>query len=436
MRKTEPKVSLLIISQDVIDRHLAGPGLRYSEMAKALSTDLAITLAAPQGSDPAIESVNFLTYAVDRLPLEQAAKSADVILLSGSMLYQFPFLLKTTALLVIDMYDPMLLENLYYTDCSDPLNQTKRNIADIDTLNALAQTGDFYICASERQRDFWLGVLAANGRINPYTFSNDRTFRNLIDVVGMGVVSEDPLGAPYLKGKHPQVPADAKIVLWGGGIWNWLDPLTLINAWVDVVKREPKARLIFLGSKHPNPAVPQHEMAHKALELAKTTGLLDQSILFFEWLSIDEREALLAETDIGIVCHPESLETHFALRTRVLDYFWAQLPIVTTEGDVMSETVKQYKLGWVVDAENQSALSDALISALKADRNDMKQNYLALQELYTWENQLSPLRDYCLKGNFAPDRLRRSIPAHLKFSFRLKRKLSNAALRLKSRVIK
>ena len=27
--------------------------------------------------------------------------------------------------------------------------------------------GDFFVCASERQRDYWLGMLAAEGRITP-----------------------------------------------------------------------------------------------------------------------------------------------------------------------------------------------------------------------------------------------------------------------------
>ena len=33
--------------------------------------------------------------------------------------------------------------------------------------------GDFYICASERQRYWWLGQLEVAGRINPHTLHRD-----------------------------------------------------------------------------------------------------------------------------------------------------------------------------------------------------------------------------------------------------------------------
>ena len=142
----------------------------------------------------------------------------------------------------------------------------------------------------------------------------DPELRDLIDVVGMGIPSREPNGKPILKGTHPLVPEDARIVLWGGGIWNWLDPLTLIKAWRAVIKQaSPMHGWSSWVRKHPNPAVPQHEMAQKAIDLAREMGELDKSILFFEWLSTHEREALLNEADVGVVCQPRSIETRYAL---------------------------------------------------------------------------------------------------------------------------
>ena len=423
MRKDEPRVNLLIISQDVIDRHLAGPGLRYSQMAASLSTDLVVTLAAPQGKDPEIALVHFLIYGKDSHALRQSAMHADVILLSGAMLAQFPFLLRTHARLVIDLYDPILFENLHYFK-DEPLSvQKAKNAADIEMMNALTTAGDFFICGSERQRDFWLGVLAANGRVNPSTLEADPELHQLIDVVGMGIPAGYPQGNPYLKGIHPQVPLGAKIVLWGGGIWNWLDPLTLIKAWPEVVARVPEARLVFLGTRHPNPDVPRHEMAQKAQVLAEEIAEMDQSILFFKWLTSHEREALLSESDVGVICQPASAETHFALRTRMLDYFWARLPIVSMDGDVLSETVQQYHVGWVVEPGEVKALSKALVSALRADRKAINDHYQLLVDTYLWENQVSPLRSYCLNGDLAPDRQDRRIPLPFRLGSRIKRKL-------------
>ena len=56
--------------------------------------------------------------------------------------------------------------------------------------NAQLDAGDFFICASEAQRDFWIGTLHSRGRINPRTYADDPTLRRLIDVVPFGLPDE------------------------------------------------------------------------------------------------------------------------------------------------------------------------------------------------------------------------------------------------------
>ena len=75
--------------------------------------------------------------------------------------------------------------------------------------------------------------------------------------------------------------------------------------------------------RHPNPLVPVHAMPGRVEALAAEIGEKDRSILFFDWLSYTDREALLAEADIGAMLHPVHVETRFSIRTRVLDYLWA-----------------------------------------------------------------------------------------------------------------
>lgn len=417
------KVKLLIICQDVIDARMAGPGLRYVEISRSLSSQLQVILAAPHGGDPQITGVQFITYGDKNGVIKAASNEVDVILISGAMLRQFPFLATIKARIVVDLYDPMLLENLHYFSDESQAIQVERSMNDIDALELLAQTGDFFICGSERQRDLWMGVLAANKRINPLTVKEDINLRGLIDVVSIGIPADQPKGKPLLRGIHPQVPLDAKIVLWGGGIWNWLDPLTLIKAWPKVVKEFPMARLILLGTEHPNPAVPQHAMAQAARQLAEEIDEAGKSILFFEWLSIQDREALLCEADLGVVCHPDSLETHYALRTRVLDYFWAALPVVSTEGDVLSEVIKKEDIGWVVPAGDVNALAETLKLSLSIPKSDFKKRYRTVKKQFAWEKQIVPLKAFCLDGGYAADRLKRNPPEQLGMSTRLLRKI-------------
>jgi GT2 family glycosyltransferase len=397
---------LLIISNDIIDEKMAGPGIRYLEMARALSGSIHVTVAVPAKTKLEVPGLRFVPYTREQpAQLEQLIAEADVVLVSGDMLEKFPFIRSAKSRLVVDLYDPAVLENLHYYAAEPMDNQQALNQHGVELTNLLLRSGDFFICGNERQRDFWLGFLTSNGRVNPLNFQEDASLRALIDLVGVGFPDREPHHhRPILRGIHPQVPVESRIVLWGGGIWNWLDPLTLIKAWPEVVSRQPEARLVFLGTRHPNPLVPQHEMAHKAETLAQETGEMGRTIFFFEWLSFTDREALLCETDVGVALHPVHIETRYSIRTRVLDYFWARLPVLVTDGDVTSQWVREHGLGKVVPALDEQAVASALLSILGCSKQDWSAAYEPFMEQHRWSKVVEPLRRYCLEGSAAPDR--------------------------------
>ncbi len=401
---------LLIVSNDVVDEKMAGPGMRYLEMARALSSeDLDITLAIPNETRLSIAGINLVRYWEERPEsLRVLVENSDIALVSGYMVEKFTFLHSTRTRLVVDLYDPTILENLHYY-LNEPLDsQQALNRHGVHITNLILRLGDYFICGNERQRDFWLGLLAANERVNPMTFTADASLRSLIDVVGIGF-PDRPLQADgkFIRGVHPSVPEDAQIVLWGGGIWNWLDPLTLIQAWPKVIQEFPKARLVFLGTRHPNPLVPVHEMAAKAQRLAEEIGEKDRSIIFIEWVSYQEREVLLNEADIGASLHPIHVETRYSIRTRVLDYLWARLPVLVTDGDITSEWVNQYRLGEVVPPFDPQAVSRALVRLLAKNKSAWQPAFEPLIERFSWPKVVAPLKAYCLTGGYAPDRQER-----------------------------
>jgi GT2 family glycosyltransferase len=407
-------VHLLIVSHDVVAEKMAGPGVRYLEMARALSKSLDVTLAVPSESKLKFAEINIVRYWEDRPgSLQVLVENADVVLVSGYLIEKFPLLEHTTARLVVDLYDPFVLENLYYY-INEPLPaQMQLHQKAVSITNRLAMVGDFFICGNERQRDYWLGVLSAGGRANPLNFRQDQELRKLIDIVGVGFPEHPPRSGMPLRGVHPLVSADSRIVLWGGGIWNWLDPLTLIHAWPSVISRFPQARLIFLGTRHPNPLVPAHQIADQALSLADEIGEKDHSIIFFEWLSYEEREALLCEADVGVILHPIHVETRYSIRTRVLDYIWARLPILITEGDVTSEWVQQFGLGEVVPEKDVELVAEALCRLLAKPKVSWSSAFDPLHQKLTWSQVVSPLLHYCQEGGYAPDRMERGVSHEL-----------------------
>jgi glycosyltransferase involved in cell wall biosynthesis len=199
--------------------------------------------------------------------------------------------------------------------------------------------------------------------------------------------------------------------LWGGGIWNWLDPLTLIKAWPAVVAKYPQARLIFLGTRHPNPDIPSHKMADEAQSLADQIGEKDKTIIFFEWLSYKDREALLCEADIGVTLHPVHIETRYSIRTRMMDYLWAKLPVLVTEGDITSEWIQEFDIGEVVPPFDTNAVAEALQSILSETKETWRPGFEHLDAIFDWNQVVEPLRKYCLEGEPAPDRAKRDMPA-------------------------
>ena len=63
-------------------------------------------------------------------------------------------------------------------------------------------------------------------------------------------------------------------------------------------------------------------------------------MIFNDWVPYDERALYLMEADLGVSTHHAHLETRYAFRTRMLDYLWARLPIVCTEGDHFGDLVR------------------------------------------------------------------------------------------------
>ena len=399
---------LLIISHDVVGERMAGPAIRYWELARILSREFEVVLAAP--GKPAIESPGFRLegYEADGGVLADLTKVVDVVMVSGYLLYKFPFLKEGGRPLVVDVYDPFTLENLEIHS-ERPLAE-QRGIHDINlaVLNELLQVGDFFICASEKQRGFWLGMLSALNRVNPATYSQDRSLRKLIDVVPFGLPSEEPRHEKdVLKGVWEGIAPQDKVVLWGGGIYNWLDPLTLIRAMSRIVELRQDIKLFFMGVKHPNPQVYTMRICTEAIRLSKELGLCNKYIFFNDWVAYGERHNYLLEADVGVSLHLDYIETTFSFRTRVLDYIWAGLPMIVTRGDDMSELVERYGLGKVIDYQDVERLSTGLLEML--DQPHLKEAYAPRFEevrgRLTWSQVAAPLIEFCRPPRLAPDRL-------------------------------
>ncbi|MCL4416167.1 MAG: glycosyltransferase [Actinobacteria bacterium] len=157
-------------------------------------------------------------------------------------------------------------------------------------------------------------------------------------------------------------------------------------------------KLYFLGVRHPNPQVKELSLVNETVELAVQLDVLDKNVFFnFGWTEYDQRQNYLLESDAGIITHPNHIETRFAFRTRILDYFWAGLPVISTRGDSLSELVEKENLGVTVMAGDADGLAEAIISLAdnKSFMLDCRKNVTAISQDYTWEKVCGPIVEFC-----------------------------------------
>jgi hypothetical protein len=188
------------------------------------------------------------------------------------------------------------------------------------------------------------------------------------------------------------------VIIWGGGVWNWFDPLTLIKAVKIISLKRNDVKLFFMGVTHPNSGVPKMRMLSDAVELARELGILDKYVFFnFGWVDYNERVNYLMEADIGVSCHFDTLETQLSFRTRILDYLWAGLPIVCTKGDYFADLVQAEKLGFQVDYEDAGQFAENILRILddKQLYETCSNNVKRVAEIYRWKNVTEPLVKYC-----------------------------------------
>jgi glycosyltransferase involved in cell wall biosynthesis len=398
-------VRVLVVTADVIGQRMAGPAIRAWQMAGALAAVADVKLVST--ARVSRESERFpVEFAADH-DLKRHEQWADVIVFQGHLLAVHPWLKASTKIFVVDIYDPMHLEQLEQTKNSLPKSRLDDVRSTLGVINDQIMRADFLMCASEKQRDFWLGQLAAVGRINPATYDADESLRNLLSVVPFGVENEPPVQQSHgIKGTVPGIAPDDKVIIWGGGIYNWFDPVTLIHAVAKVSATRSNVRLFFLGVKHPNPHVPAMSMAFEARELAKELGLLDTVVFFNDgWVPYDTRADYLLDADLGVSTHLDHLETAFSFRTRILDYLWAGLPIVSTDGDTFADIVRVNKLGTVVPPQDVDALASALDKLLydEETRQQTSKRVTAFSQSMTWEKVLQPLVEFCSTPHVASD---------------------------------
>jgi glycosyltransferase involved in cell wall biosynthesis len=394
---------VLFVYGDHVGERMGGVGIRALELARAvrdqLSAEVTIAAASSDNVDLGVPVVVYEPHAPRSLA--NLLDGADAVVAQPGWPLLMRRLARSRARLVFDLYDPEVfgtLENLKHRSAA---TRALMSAYAVDRVCAALRTGHHVMCASERQRDLWLGAILGAGLLSPAPWERDSSLRSLLEVVPYGIPAEPPVAVdPAALRARLGLSAEEELVLWNGGLWSWFDASSAIRAVGLLRERRPGVRLVFMGAG--SRAEPALRATEQARTLARELGLLDQAVIFNEeWVAYEQRADWLLGADCAISTHLDHLETRFAYRTRLLDCLWAGLPIVCTTGDELASRVEREDLGALAAPGDPVAIASAIERVLDAGRESYRERLAAAAAAQTWERVAEPLLSW-LSGP-APD---------------------------------
>lgn len=317
-----------------------GGGLRCWGLAKGIAshnnTDVTVayfdSYKKPDFFTDNFEGISIRTWTLESIP--ELLNEFDTIIVSycmGDLSVKVADSIRPDQQLILDCYVPIYVE-ASARQTNDIDGEYNAFQGDVARFAHVLRRGDLFLCASKPQKRYYQGVISALGRMNPVTYNQD-----LILIVPYGIYREEPeqKNTPIsdLIGKN----ADKyKKVLWFGGIYPWFDLNDLIDA-IKIVDKDIPTKLIIVGAKNPFNNHPDFNRKYDELISYIDDNNLGDLVVIQEWIDFNDRANWYLDSDIVVVVNKKGIENELAWRTRLVDFTWANLPILTNAGDPLGD---------------------------------------------------------------------------------------------------
>jgi hypothetical protein len=362
----------------------AGPALRATGLARALARHgLEVALVAPAGSR-APEGCGLV-------PLDDVGGVVErgaTMVVSGFLLERHPVLARARHL-VVDAAGPFLLENLLVHQ-TQPVARRRRVLTDeAAVLARLLAAADLVLCAHDRQRDLTLGMMLASGALMPELIDDDASLARFFLTVPFGPTSGiEPV-------ERATTPGRLHLV-WPGGLWDWLDPVSLVEAIAIARGNGAHVTAELWGARSPDPLVPPSRAAAQVAARARELGVAD-AIEIVDWVAHDQRRARLARADAAVTLDAGGIEARYAFRTRLVDALAAGLPVIATTGEVVGDAAAAQGAGFTVPPGKPEALAHLLAQLADdpARLTSARARAPGVADGWAYEKTVAPLAEWC-----------------------------------------
>jgi hypothetical protein len=268
---------------------------------------------------------------------------------------------------VIDFHGPHMLERAF-----QGLERAGSNaLVKIEAL----RKADYFTCAGEKQRLYFLAWLLASG----------------IDVTQPCIASIPVCLSPDLPVPQP-APGDVTFV-YGGVYLPWQDPSLSLTVTAEALAARERGTLRLFGGKHP--AIPI-EVPPTFVALERM--LRDNPRVCFE--GVQPRDKVVeayrrATAAVDLMAY--NYERELAFTTRTVEYMWCGLPVIYNDYAELSTLIREYEAGWILDPTDREGLAHVVQSILKTPESAYARGHNAqrlVRERLTWDRAIMPLVEF------------------------------------------
>jgi glycosyltransferase involved in cell wall biosynthesis len=383
-----------------------GGGLRCWGLACGLRQnmpDLAITLSFLDNFKKANHTAEYQGFPIvtwNNGELRDLVSKYDVIITSyclGDVSMTVAESLRADQQLILDCYVPIYVE-ASARDSAHVEQEYFTFLHDLGFWNRSLIRGDLFLCANPSQRRYYQGVLSALGRLNPITYQ-----KQLLLEVPFGIHRQEPVvrNRPIsrLLGRDP-----ARKILWFGGIYPWFDLRNLIDA-IALANQSVPVKLVIVGAKNPFTRHPDFLAKYLQVEQYAARPEHRQLVILQDWVAFDDRADWYADADLVVVVNKLGDENELCWRTRLADFVWGNVPIMTNGGDPLGESLIAAGAAARFRGLDPRVMAEDLISLLEnpAELAGIRSRLENCKHALYWDVVTKPLAGAIVEGQRAPD---------------------------------
>jgi len=265
---------------------------------------------------------------------------------------------------ILDQHGPHLLER-EYQKFGDPEGNTQSKLRTL-------RKADFFTCAGKKQMAYFQTWLKRAGW-------TEREIHQRTAAIPISL-------SPNLPERNPQ---NEIAFVYGGVFLPWQNPSTSLSTLVEILDRRKTGKLYFFGGKHPVYTVDSGIFESLLSRLQESPHVIAPGMVSHEDLI-----AKYTMAHVAIDVMERNPERELAFTTRTVEYLWCGLPVIYNNYAELSDYIREYNAGWIVDPEDSEAIAAVINEIFEHPEQVVERSRNAqrlVREQLNWEQTIAQL---------------------------------------------